>query len=295
MNHPRHQLYWMTLYLGIVAVVCLLMFAPLKMAFMANWGFNLLILAALVAGIAINMRQVFALEPELHWIKMFRTGNIGISVSEPTRLMKPLAKHLEGLNRDRFSLSAFSMRTVLDGIRGRLEESRDVSRYMIGLLVFLGLLGTFWGLLGTISSVWRVIEGMEVARHDFAAVFENLKTGLQGPLSGMGTAFSSSLFGLGGSLVLGFIDLQAGHAQNRFFNELEEWLSEVTHLIDKAEGQGSGFEALPMPQGSHEIKDQLILMTQELRENNRMVAQVLSDRPSATPAPDVRSVAAMST
>jgi len=295
MNHPRHQLFWMTLYLGIVAVVCLLMFAPLKMAFMANWGFNLLILAALVTGIAINMRQVFALEPELHWIKMFRTGNIGISVSEPTRLMKPLAKHLEGLNRDRFSLSAFSMRTVLDGIRGRLEESRDVSRYMIGLLVFLGLLGTFWGLLGTISSVWRVIEGMEVARHDFAAVFENLKTGLQGPLSGMGTAFSSSLFGLGGSLVLGFIDLQAGHAQNRFFNELEEWLSEVTHLIDKAEGQASGFEALPMPQGSHEIKDQLILMTQELRENNRMVAQVLSDRPSATPAPDVRSVAAMST
>ena len=281
MNHPRHQLFWMTLYLAIVAVVCLLMFVPLKMAFMANWGFNLLILAALVTGIAINMRQVFALEPELHWIKMFRTGNIGISVSEPTRLMKPLAKQLEGLNRDRFSLSAFSMRTVLDGIRGRLEESREISRYMIGLLVFLGLLGTFWGLLGTISSVWRVIEGMEVAQNDFAAMFENLKTGLQGPLSGMGTAFSSSLFGLGGSLVLGFIDLQAGHAQNRFFNELEEWLSEVTHLIDKAEGQPSGLEVLSMPQGSHAIKDQLILMTNELRENNRMVAQVQSDRPSA--------------
>ena len=97
----------------------------------------------------------------------------------------------------------------------------------------------------------------------------------------MGTAFSSSLFGLGGSLVLGFIDLQAGHAQNRFFNELEEWLSEVTHLIDKAEGQPSGLEVLSMPQGSHAIKDQLILMTNELRENNRMVAQVLSDRPSA--------------
>jgi hypothetical protein len=280
----------MTLYLGIVAVVCLMMFAPLKMAFMANWGFNLLILAALVTGIAINMRQVFALEPELHWIKMFRTGTIGISVSEPTRLMKPLAKHLEGLNRDRFSLSAFSMRTVLDGIRGRLEESRDVSRYMIGLLVFLGLLGTFRGLLGNISSVWHVIEGMEVSRKDFAAVFENLKTGLQGPLSGMGTAFSSSPFG---PLVLGFIDLQAGHAQNRFFNELEEWLSDVTHLIDKAEGQASGFEALPKPQGSHEIKDQLILMTQELRENNRMVAQVLSERPSAAASGD-RSVAAMS-
>ena len=192
MNNPRHHLLWMALYLSIVVVVCLLMLVPLKAAFMANWGFNLLIIAALVAGIAINMRQVFALEPELQWIRLFRTGNIGISVSEPTRLMKPLAKHLEGLNRDRFSLSAFSMRTVLDGIRGRLDESREISRYMIGLLVFLGLLGTFWGLLGTISSVWRVIESLEVARHDFVAVFESLKTGLQGPLSGMGTAFSFS-------------------------------------------------------------------------------------------------------
>ena len=136
MNNPRHHLFWMTLYLVIVGVVCLLMFAPLKNAFMANWGFNSLILAALVTGIAINMRQVFALEPELQWIKMFRTGKIGISVSEPTRLMKPLAKQLEGLNRERFSLSAFSMRTVLDGIRGRLDESREISRYMIGLLVF---------------------------------------------------------------------------------------------------------------------------------------------------------------
>ena len=167
MNNPRHHLFWMALYLTIVTVVCLLMFAPLKAAFQANWGFNTLILTALVTGIAINMRMVFALEPELRWIKMFRTGDIGISVSKPTRLMKPLAKQLEGLNRDHFSLSAFSMRTVLDGIRGRLEESREVSRYMIGLLVFLGLLGTFWGLLGTISSVWNVIEGLEVARHDF--------------------------------------------------------------------------------------------------------------------------------
>lgn len=280
MNNPRHHLFWMALYLGVVAVVCLLMRAPLTTAFMANWGFNLLIVAALVTGIAINMRQVFALEPELRWIKMFRTGDIGLSVSEPTRLLKPLAKQLEGLNRKRFSLSAFSMRTVLDGIRGRLEEAREVSRYMIGLLVFLGLLGTFWGLLGTISSVWKVIEGLEVARNDFALVFANLKTGLQAPLSGMGTAFSSSLFGLGGSLILGFIDLQAGHAQNRFFNELEEWLSEVTHLIDK--GEGGPLHLTPLPeeasQGSQEIKGQLILMNKELRENNRIVAQLLKGR-----------------
>lgn len=273
MSRPRHHLFWMIFYLAIVCVVCLLMFQPLEKAFQANWGFNLLILAALVTGIAINVRQVFALEPELRWIKMFRTGKAGISVSDPTHLLKPLAKQLEGLTRDRFSLSAFSMRTVLDGIRGRLDESREVSRYMVGLLVFLGLLGTFWGLLGTISSVWQVIEGLEVAQHNFSAVFENLKSGLQGPLSGMGTAFSSSLFGLGGSLVLGFIDLQAGHAQNRFFNELEEWLSGVTHLIDTAGGQGNELDSWQASMGSQEIKDQLVLMNRELRDNNRMVAQ----------------------
>ncbi len=281
MNNPRHHLFWMTLYLAIVAVVCLLMFTSLKTAFLANWGFNLLILSALITGIAINIRQVFALEPELRWIRMFRTGKIGISVSEPTRLMKPLAKQLEGLNRNRFSLSAFSMRTVLDGIRGRLDESREISRYMIGLLVFLGLLGTFWGLLGTIGSVWRVIEGLEVVRHDFTAVFENLKTGLQGPLSGMGTAFSSSLFGLGGSLVLGFIDLQAGHAQNRFFNELEEWLSGVTQLIDKPEGRSPILAASPSAEPNAQIENQLALMSQELRENNRLVTRLLVDQSPA--------------
>lgn len=295
MNNPRHHLFWMALYLAIVAVVCLLMFTSLKSAFLANWGFNLLIVSALITGIAVNMRQVFALEPELHWIRMFRTGNIGISVSEPTRLMKPLAKQLEGLNRNRFSLSAFSMRTVLDGIRGRLDESREISRYMIGLLVFLGLLGTFWGLLGTIGSVWRVIEGLDVARHDFAAAFENLKTGLQGPLSGMGTAFSSSLFGLGGSLVLGFIDLQAGHAQNRFFNELEEWLSEVTQLIDKAESRAPRDGLPTAPQGSGELNSQLVQMNRELRENNRLMTQLLVDRVPADASSGKRTIAALRT
>ncbi len=291
MHRPNHQLFWMILYLAIVALVCLLMVGPLKSAFMANWGFNLLILAALATGVAINIRQVIALEPELRWIRMFRTGDIGISVSDPTHLMKPLAKQLEGLNRDRFSLSAFSMRTVLDGIRGRLDESREVSRYMIGLLVFLGLLGTFWGLLGTISSVWQVIEGLEVARSDFSTVFANLKTGLQQPLSSMGTAFSSSLFGLGGSLVLGFLDLQAGHAQNRFFNELEEWLSGVTHLIDKSEAKGTTPAVLPDGHGFDEVKHQLILMNRELRESNRLMARMVPDRSAAAPAPARRSVA----
>lgn len=186
----------------------------------------------LAVGILINFRQVLVLNTEINWIRVFRSGQPGISVTTEPRLLKPLAAHLGKRRRDRFSLSALALRTILDGIRERLDESREISRYLIGTLIFLGLLGTFWGLLGTIAAVGQVIDGLEVGSGDFAGVFAELKRGLQAPLGGMGTAFSSSLFGLGGSLVLGFLDLQAGHAQNRFFNGLEEWLSGVTQLVD---------------------------------------------------------------
>jgi len=236
MSNTRHYLYLMLICLAIVGVICVLLFAPLKAAFMANWGFNLMILCAFGVGIGINMHQVLRLEPEINWMNVFRTGQMGRSVAEENPvLLKPLIKHLSGIRQDRFTLSALSLRTVLEGIRAHLDESREISRYMIGLLVFLGLLGTFWGLLGTIAAVGNVINGLTVGTRDFAMIFGTLKAGLQEPLTGMGTAFSSSLFGLGGSLVLGFLDIQASHAQNRFFNEMEEWLSGVTQLVDKSE------------------------------------------------------------
>lgn len=236
MTSPRQSLFFMCVYLAIVGVICAFLYPSLKAAFLANWGFNLLILGALGVGIAINMHHVLRLEPEITWMSIFRTGDIGVSVAEQNpRLLKPLTKHLHGVHRDRFKLSTLSLQTVLEGIRGRLDESREVSRYMIGLLIFLGLLGTFWGLLGTIGAVVNVIGSLEVGNKDFAQLFETLKVGLQAPLNGMGTAFSSSLFGLGGSLVLGFLDIQAGHAQNRFFDEMEEWLWGVTQLLDTTE------------------------------------------------------------
>jgi hypothetical protein len=236
MGNPKSTLFWMLVYLLIVGAICTLLYQPLKSAFLANWVFNLLILGVLLVGVGITFRQVLVLGPELEWVKVFRTGQTGLSVTREPRLLKPLARNLSThVKRDRFSLSALSLRTVLDGIRTRLDESREISRYMIGLLVFLGLLGTFWGLLGTIDAVGRVIGGLELGQRDFAAVFGDLKAGLQEPLKGMGTAFSSSLFGLGGSLVLGFLDIQAGHAQNRFYDGLEEWLSGLTHLIDAPE------------------------------------------------------------
>ena len=274
MSNPRHYLYLMLIFLGVVGTVCALLFGPLKAAFIANWGFNLLILFALGVGIGINIYQVLRLEPEITWMKIFRTGQIGLSVAEESPvLLKPLMKHLSGIHRDRFRLSALSLRTVLEGIRAHLDESREISRYMIGLLVFLGLLGTFWGLLGTIASVGEVIGGLQVGSRDYAMIFESLKAGLREPLKGMGTAFSSSLFGLGGSLVLGFLDIQASHAQNRFFNEMEEWLSGVTQLIDKRDES----EADRIGQGNRveNVENHLEILIKEIRENQRSIERLI--------------------
>jgi hypothetical protein len=281
MTNPRHYLFLTFVYLLAVAGVCALLATPLKSAFMANWGFNLLIVGALFVGIAINVFQILRLEPEINWIKKFRTGDPGLSTVAPPTLLSPLAKHLEEIHRDRFRLSAGSLSTVLDGIRGHLDEAREISKYMIGLLVFLGLLGTFWGLLQTIGTVGEVISGLEVGNGDYALLFDRLKQGLENPLRGMGTAFSSSLFGLGGSLVLGFIDIQAGHAQNRFFNEMEEWLSGVTRLVDVDElpqaGPGATVEMFK------NIDTNLRVLINQMQKNNQAMAALLKQRQKRTP------------
>lgn len=274
MTHPRQYLFLMFVYLAIVGTVLGFLYTPLESAFMENWGFNLLIVAALFIGIGINMHQVLRLEPEVNWIKMFRTGEAGLSVAHPPQLLNSLTHHLSGINRNRFKLSALSLQTVLEGISGRLEESREVSRYMTGLLIFLGLLGTFWGLLKTIGDVAQIIGALEVGTDNIPLFFENLKYGLREPLQGMGTAFSSSLFGLGGSLILGFMDIQAGHAQNRFFNEMEEWLTGVTTLIDKdSQELPDNFQAT-----GPNLQESLQLLIRELRENNQKISTLLQQQ-----------------
>ena len=274
MNNPRHYLYLMLICLAVVGVICVLLFGSLQSAFMANWGFNLLILCALGAGIGINMYQVIRLEPEIKWMNIFRTGQLGLSVAEESPiLLKPLMKHLSGIHRDRFKLSALSLRTVLEGIRAHLEESREISRYMIGLLIFLGLLGTFWGLLETIGAVGQVIGGLKVGSRDFALTFESLKHGLQEPLKGMGTAFSSSLFGLSGSLVLGFLDIQASHAQNRFFNDMEEWLSGVTQLIDSSED--TDLKEKPSLPSMTRVEHNIEILIEEILKNQQRLEQLI--------------------
>jgi hypothetical protein len=225
-----------------------LMFKPLSDAFMTNPILNGLILGVLFLGVIYNFRQVMSLWPEVAWIENFRSERVRVAqpsvVHAPPRLLAPMATML-GERQGRLSLSAPAMRSLLDGIVSRLEESRDLSRYTIGLLVFLGLLGTFWGLMQTVGSVGDVISNLSVGGDDIGAVFGDLKKGLEAPIAGMGTAFSSSLFGLAGSLILGFLDLQAGQAQNRFFNDLEEWLSGVTRLSSGVIA-GDGDHSMPV-------------------------------------------------
>jgi biopolymer transport protein ExbB/TolQ len=228
MGRPRRYLVRMLLCLIVVMAAGAVLFQPLHAGFMTNAPLNGLILGVFALGIAYNFRQVIMLYPEVSWIEGFRDSRAVVSQARPPRLLAPMATMMRE-KRDRLTLSALAMRSLLDGISSRLDESRDLSRYTIGLLIFLGLLGTFWGLMQTVGSIRDVIAGLSLAG-DAGRVFQDLKDNLDAPLRGMGTAFSTSLFGLGGSLVLGFLDLQATQAQNRFYNDLEEWLSSVTRL-----------------------------------------------------------------
>ena len=229
MTSPQRFVVRMVLFVIAVGLLSAFLLLPLQRAFEANVFLNGLIVGVLVLGTVYNFRQVSVLFREVAWIESFRKNSPILSQSKPPKLLSPMATML-GERQDTLSLSTLSMRSLLDGIASRLDESRDLSRYTIGLLIFLGLLGTFWGLLETVGSIRDVIGGLSISGGDFTAVFSNLKAGLAAPLDGMGTAFSSSLFGLAGSLVLGFLDLQASQAQNRFYNDLEEWLSSLTRL-----------------------------------------------------------------
>lgn len=240
MTRPSHVLLWMSAFLAGAIALGLLVAQRLAEIFAANPFFNGVILAVLGAGIIVNFRQVRVLSHEVDWIESFRRSNPDRKVAGRPRLLAPMARMLAGREHGRAALSAPSMRTILDSVQLRLDESRDLSRYLIGLSIFLGLLGTFWGLLVTIRSVADIIGSLDVG-NEAAAMFGALKENLKEPLSGMSTSFSTSLFGLASSLVIGFLDLQAGHAQNRFYNELEEWLSGMTHLASGSviEGEAS--------------------------------------------------------
>ena len=298
LSRPHPYVTRMLLFIVLVCFVAAILFPQIETAFMANPGLNGLIVGVLVIGILYAFRQVLSINPEVSWVNEFRRADPGLTIPPAPRLLAPMATML-GDRKGRMQLNTMSMRSILDSLGSRLDEQREISRYVIGLLIFLGLLGTFWGLLITVSSVAGTIQSLNVETAEAATVFTNLKAGLDGPLRGMGTAFSSSLFGLAGSLVLGFLDLQAGQAQNRFYNELEEWLSTVTNLaetdpnapsmlgetarrlrnIEQAlAGGGEGANASLMA-----LAGQITALTEQLRGEQQLVRQLAQNQEALRP------------
>jgi hypothetical protein len=270
---PGVYLWRMFVFLVLVGFLIAILHKQLWTAMLNNPGLNFLICLALVTGIIYAFQQVLRLYPEIRWVNAFRIADPGLAISHRPVLLSPMATML----RDRtgsLSLSATSMRSIMDSIGARLDEARDTGRYLVGLLVFLGLLGTFWGLLDTIQSVGRTISALDT-KGDSVSMFDELKNGLAAPLRGMGTAFSSSLLGLGGSLVLGFLELQAGHAHGRFYNQLEEWLSGITELA---------------PGGSYSSDIASQQLYSAIHEMNLAVSQ-LSERIALVPRSDGSPVA----
>ena len=242
MTLPTRYLNRMLLFLGVALIVVFLLLGPVATAFLSNPILNGLIILVLLFGALHVFRQVMMLRREVNWLEGFRRADPALSTLPAPILLAPMATML-GERQGRMSLSAMSMRSLLDSISSRLDEGREINRYLIGLLIFLGLLGTFWGLLQTIDAVADTIATLSPTSDDFSSFFSDLQAGLQAPLAGMGIAFSSSLFGLAGSLVLGFLELQAGQAQSRFYMDFEEWLSTHTRLAGGGpaglEGEGS--------------------------------------------------------
>ena len=270
----------MLIFLTLVGFLITILFDQLKRSLLTNPGLNGLIIGVLCLGILYAFRQVIRLYPEIRWVNAFRIADPGLTISAKPVLLAPMATML----RDRtgsLSLSTTAMSSFMDSIGARLDEARDTGRYMVGLLVFLGLLGTFWGLLETIQSVGSAIDSLDSKASDNVQLFSDLKAGLSAPLKGMGTAFSSSLLGLSGSLVLGFLELQASHAHNRFYNELEEWLSGITELTPAGTPSAS----------SDYVNRQLLSAVIDMQRSLEDFTNRLNEQPIAPP-PKILSPAA---
>ena len=223
---PTIYLIKIVIFLVLVALVAAILFNQILIFFWANPFINSLIIFVMLIGVVLSFRQIMRLFPEVRWVNSLQDGQI--PATQPV-LLAPVA----GMLRDRLGeavITPSSMRSILDSVGNRLDEAKDTSRYLTGLLVFLGLLGTFYGLLETVTSVASTIQALDATQGDTASLFTDLKQGLAAPLGGMGTAFSASLLGLSGSLILGFLDLQTSQAQNAFYTDLEDWMTSMTEL-----------------------------------------------------------------
>jgi hypothetical protein len=227
LKSPSVYLLKIVVFLLVVVMVAAILWQELVRFYLANPFINSLIIVVAITGIVLSFRQIMRLFPEIKWVNSMQDGTMA-RVRQPV-LLAPVA----GMLRDKLGeavITPSSMRSILDSVGNRLDEAKDTSRYLTGLLVFLGLLGTFYGLLSTVGGVADTIHSLNTSTTDTATLFTNLQQGLTKPLEGMGTAFSASLLGLSGSLILGFLDLQTSQAQNAFYTDLEDWMTSMTEL-----------------------------------------------------------------
>lgn len=229
-SQPIRPIVLMLLALGLAGFVTLLALPSVLPVFEANPYLNGFIVFVFALGVLATFWQVFQMVHSVRWIEAFATDVPGREGVTPPSLLTPLATLLSTRGRGR-QISSGSARSILDSVSQRIDEEREITRYIVSLLIFLGLLGTFYGLATTVPALVDTIRGLAPAEGESGVeTFGRLMSGLDSQLSGMGVAFASSLLGLAGSLVVGLLELFAGHAQNRFYRELEEWLSSITRL-----------------------------------------------------------------
>jgi len=240
-TQPVRQIFLILIVIGLVGFGGFVVLPRLLPVFLSNLWLNGFILIVFVIGVFACFWQVYQIFNSVSWIEGFAAENPGHHFTKAPRLLAPLAALLRSRGL-RMQIGAASARSILDSVATRIDEARDITRYIVNLLIFLGLLGTFYGLATTVPAVVETIKSLAPSEGEGGVeVFSRLMNGLEAQLGGMGTAFSSSLLGLAGSLVVGLLELFASHGQNRFYRELEEWLSTITKLgFAPGEGEASG-------------------------------------------------------
>ena len=238
-SQPIRQIVTMLLVAGLVIAGAWLIHETVLGIISTNPWLNGFIAGVFLLAVVTCFWQVFILVQSVNWIEAFARHEPGSADAPAPLLLAPLAQLLRSRGA-RSNLSASSTRSILESVATRIDEARDITRYLINLLIFLGLLGTFYGLATTVPAVVDTIRSLAPQEGETGLdVFSKLMGGLESQLGGMGTAFSSSLLGLAGSLVVGLLELFAGHGQNRFYRELEDWLSSITRVgFTSAEGEG---------------------------------------------------------
>ncbi len=269
-THPLRTVIWMIALLAIFGVLVFMLFPQLLPVFEASPYLNTLIVFVFIVGVIACFWQVFQVSKSVNWIENYASFAPKRVVATP-RLLAPLAVMMKG-NQLPTGMNNASAQSIMDSIAIRMDEVRDITRYIINLLIFLGLLGTFYGLATTIPAVVQTIRSLEVQDGDAVNAVSNLMTGLENQLGGMGTAFGSSLIGLTGSLMVGLLELLAGHGQNRFYREFEEWLSHFTTVGIADTGMELAVDPdddTPLARAFRSLSDSLQMLDHRLAEQSK--------------------------